>query len=256
MAFASSVRARRLPPTATRARSRLIAQAAAFYGKALQDLQMGQYPLEAQLIASMDLTYHQVSWWAPLFSALADLGLPLSQIEIYGPSAYYSSLTLTDILLTSALGPRPRPYSNAMHGVLNFLLRGHAYRDVMRALALGNRTTLFDFSPPLTGGSPLPTFTVFGDITIEGDSTFMDGLPASMVVFLAEICNLKQHQDVLEKVELRRRAEELERRIVEWEPLEKALVGARFEELDSITTKEMWRCVSCDCLYTTYHLFR
>ncbi|ORY81283.1 fungal-specific transcription factor domain-domain-containing protein [Leucosporidium creatinivorum] len=233
MAFASSVRARKLPLTATRARSRLIAQAASFYGKALQDLEMGQYPLEAQLIASMDLSYHQN--------------------EIYGPSAYYSSLTLTDILISSALGPRPRPYSNAMHGVLNFLLRGHAYRDVMRSLALGNRSTLFDFSPPPTGGSPLPTFTVFGDITIEGDSTFMAGLPASMVVFLAEMCNLKQEEGGLGKAEIRRRAEELERRILEWKPLERALQEARLEELDSIATREMWRCAALINLRTTLY---
>lgn len=141
-----------------------------------------------------------------------------------------------------ALGPHPRPFLPSASGQTNFLLRGYACVDILRAFALGDRRTFFDFTDP----QPFPTFNLLDDVLVSSDSEFMTISP-QLFLFAARMCNLAmdEKEGLVAPVELRARAEALETEIVEWQPVNSARAHEDpIRTLKSFTTREMWRYVS------------
>jgi hypothetical protein len=188
------------------------------------------------------------------------LTLVAAQTEQVGPSAGYTIQSLIDVFIsadpsfssyyTSFPPRRPRPYLPIGSGQLNFLLRGLSCMDALRALALGDRRTFFDLlTTTLPTGEtegPLTTFELLPGVLVREGDEFFGGVAPFLVFKAAVICEtaMDVKEGLIGSVELKRKAEGLERELKEW-------IGPRVTvmlqvEEEEEKAREMWREVSLD----------
>jgi hypothetical protein len=120
------------------ARAELLQQSDNFFQEAVRALDIESIPLEAQMIAVMDLHVYQ-----------------LSQA---GAAAAYAILLVGNYFLTQALGDRPA-LDLTQHNQGCFILGMYAHIDVLHAVATGGRRTLFDLTLPVPHGEGEPITT-------------------------------------------------------------------------------------------------
>ncbi|ORY72901.1 hypothetical protein BCR35DRAFT_307424 [Leucosporidium creatinivorum] len=210
MAVTTFLQARLASSMSIGAQDRLLKLSEGYRHQAMQAL--ASAPFEVQVLALFDIM--------------------MQQTEQHGVAAGYSIQSLIDTLIISqpSLGSNPPPFLPGALGTTNFLLRIIFFMDVFRAVALGRRT-LFDFSH----SSPLPTYSLFDGIVIDGRNHLMKGVDPALILFLARTSNLAV--DFRERkgspAVLQGAAELLENEIMAWEP-------SPAEDADSVATSQMW----------------
>ncbi|ORY54869.1 hypothetical protein BCR35DRAFT_335701 [Leucosporidium creatinivorum] len=243
LAAATALQLRLLPAEDVDGRRRIIEQGRRYFESAME--KMVDAPLITQLSVLMDSLLHQT--------------------EQIGPSAGYTIQSLIDAFISShpafssfytSIPPRrPRPYLASGSGQLNFLLRGLSCMDALRALALGDRRTFFDLStttlPSGETDRPLTTFELVPGVLVREGDEFFGGVAPFLVFKAAEICEVAMDvkEGLIGSVELKRKAEMLERELREWVgPRMTVLLQVEEEEetcekrrLEIEKAREMWR---------------
>lgn len=130
--------------------------------------------------------------------------------------------------------------------------------DALRALALGDRRTFFDLSttrlPSGETDGPLTTFELLPGVLVREGDEFFGGVAPFLVFKAVEICEtaMDVKEGLIGSVELKKRAEGMERDLREWRG-PKVTVMLQVEEVEETCEKrrmevekarEMWREVS------------
>lgn len=265
LAVATVLQLRLLPPEDVEEKRRIVEQGKRHFELAME--KMVGAPVETQIVVLMDSMLHQVSSFLlfalPFFTDLARL----SQTEHAGPAAGYAIQSLIDTILsacpsfshfyTAIPRRRPRPFLPSGVSQLNFLLRGLSCMDALRALSLGDRRTFFDLSTTISLSgeeeSPLKDFDLVPGALVRASDEFFGGVAPFLVFKAAEVCEVAAdaREGVIGAIELRRRAEGMEREMREWSgSAVKVLLQVQQEEekcekrrVEVERTREMWRQV-------------
>ncbi|KAK4705356.1 hypothetical protein P7C70_g845, partial [Phenoliferia sp. Uapishka_3] len=240
----------------------LIKQSNSYFSEALLRLQ-SDIPLEAQLVAVLDLQFHQhdQSGAAAVRALLLPhcLGSCANVFVFTSKLKAYAILLIGEFFIKEARGPNPPLDLSSLSGVSNVALGCFAYTDVLASMCMKHRRTIFniaglpgdDLSSPST--PPQLAQRQTGDLRLDSHL----GLPVGLLLCLAAISNLSVDMAGMDADLVRAKANKIEEAIRNWRlppplggPLETSNSLLWVEE---VKTSEMWRQTALIHLFQSVH---
>ncbi|KAM0746135.1 hypothetical protein T439DRAFT_360706 [Meredithblackwellia eburnea MCA 4105] len=212
-----------------------------YFQQALGKLQT-PIPLEAQLVAVLDLQFHQH--------------------DQSGAAAAYAILLLGEFFVAEALGKRPKLDFHADSALSSVALRCFAYTDVLATVCLKHRRTVFDICdlPGDENGSTTQSRSTYDEDAVQTGDFRLDshlGLPVGLLLCLAATSNLSVDMATMDPEVVKAKAAKIEREIRSWRPAPPA--GGTLETsnslayLEDLRTSEMWRHAALIHLFQSVH---
>ncbi|GAA6035944.1 hypothetical protein JCM8097_005178 [Rhodosporidiobolus ruineniae] len=212
---------------------RLLDMSNSYFQKALDHLSVKDVPLEAKVLACLDLLTFQ--------------------FDQFGAAACHAILLLTEFFITEALGQQPILDLSSIQDSLPILLIPYAWTDVLRSVTVPKRRTLFAF-PSLPGDSASTTSSQPWVCPPSAVQAHL-GLPVHLMLCLSAVANLSSEMDALPDEVVKVKAEAIERAIRDFRPpppdAQDLAEGALY--LEKVGTAEMWRHAVIIYLYQSVH---